>query len=358
MKNTAIARRIGAGILAAGIALPAVPAAAQELDLIAATSHPTILPWVGAIQNFVVPEIDKRFEAAGLDVRINWNEQYGTGLFPPTEALESAGSGLVHLTWVGTLFEPAKMSLTNVTFSAPFATDDPVDQVTVMNGIYDKIPALGEAWEKQGNVFLGVQATASYELLTTFPVEKLEDLKGRKILTPGPMAQWFTNTGVVPVDGNLPAASNMLQTGVIDGVVMPITNAFGFKLHEIANHVTLVNIGSQTTGGLSMNKETFDALPAEAQRIIREVGREFSTVHAEAIRKGSEGAIARMREAGATVTTLSEDEKRKWLAALPPLGLDWVERNKANGPAQDILAAYMQDIRAAGNSPLRAWEQD
>lgn len=358
MKYQTFLKGFGGAVLAAGIALPSVSAQAEDLNLISATSHPTVLPWVGAMKDFVVPEIDKRFAAAGLDIKINWNEQYGTGLFPPTEALESAGNGLVHLTWVGTLFEPAKMSIVNVAFSAPFATDDPIEQLGVVNGLYDKFPEMGAAWEKQGNVFLGAQATASYEILTTFPLEKLSDLDGRKILAPGPIAQWLKNTGAVPVDGNLPGASNMLQTGVVDGVIIPITNAFGFKLHDVAKFVTLVNFGSQTTGGLSMNKDTFDALPPAAQKIVLEVGREFSTVHGKAIQKRSQGALAQMRSSGATVSELPQAEKQKWLDALPPLGAEWVSRNAANGPAADILASYMAGIRAAGKQPLRAWELD
>jgi TRAP-type C4-dicarboxylate transport system substrate-binding protein len=330
---------------------------AEELNLIAATSHPPGLPWVGTIKDFVIPEIDKRFKAAGIDTEIRWNEQYGTGLFPPTEALESVESGIAHMTWVGTLFEPAKMSLLNVSFSAPFVTDNVMDQLTVMNAMYDKIPAMGQVWEAHNQVFLGAQATASYEILTKFPLRSFADLEGKKILAAGPMAQWLRNTGAVPVDGNLPAAFNMLQTGVVDGTIMPITNAFAFKLHEVAKYVTLVNIGSQTTGGLSISKSVFDGLPPEGQQIVRDVGREFSAVHGNIIVQRSQGALAKMKEAGAEITELAPAEKQKWLDALPPLGAEWVERNATNGPSREILVTFMTDMKARGNQPLRDWSQ-
>lgn len=339
------------------LALTGLPAQAQQLNLIAATSHPPGLPWVGSIKDFVIPELDKRFKAAGLDTEIKWNEQFGTGLFPPTEALESVESGLAHMTWVGTLFEPAKMSLLNVAFSAPFVTDNVMDQLEVVNGLYDKIPEMGKVWEANNQVFLGAQATASYEILTKFPLKNFSDLEGKKILAAGPMAQWLRNTGAVPVDGNLPAAFNMLQTGVVDGSIMPITNAFAFKLHEVAKYVTLVNLGSQTTGGLSINKNVFDDLPPEAQKIVLDVGREFSAVHGDIIVKRSQGALAQMKAAGAEITELAPAEKQKWLDALPPLGAEWVERNASNGPSRQILTTFMTDMKARGNNPLRDWSQ-
>ena len=349
---------VGLGVAAlTAAAVGGTPAKGETLNLIAATSHPPGLPWVGAIKDFVIPEIEKRFKAAGIDTEINWNQQLGTGLFPPTEALESVENGIAHMTWVGTLFEPAKMSLLNVAFSAPFVTDNVMDQLAVANGLYDKIPEMGRVWEAHNQVFLGAQATASYEILTKFPLNSFADLQGKKILAAGPMAQWLRNTGAVPVDGNLPAAFNMLQTGVIDGTIMPITNAFAFKLHEVAKHVTLVNIGSQTTGGLSINKEVFDSLSPEAQQIVREVGREFSEFHGRIIVQRSQGALEQMRQAGAVVTELAPEEKQKWLDALPPLGAEWVERNAGNGPARQILASYMSDMKARGAKPLRDWSQ-
>ena len=344
----------GAGLLAAAL-IAVSPAEAKEFKLISATSHPVVMPWVATIKNFVVPEINKRLKAVGSSASIKWTELYGVGHFKFNEALESVEGGLAHLAWVGTIWEPAKMPLQSVSFNAPFATDNVLDQLSVMNELHDTIPALKDAWTKYNQIFLGAQATASYEILTKFPLKTLDDLKGKKILAPGPMGPWIKGTGAVAVGGSLPEAFNMLQTGVIDGAIMPITNAFAFKLHEVAKYVTLVNFGSQTTGALSFNKETFDSLPADAQKIIMEVGREFSTVHGNIIKEKSAGAVAKMKAAGAVVTTLAPAEKKKWLDSLPPLGSDWVKRNASKGPAAQILNAYLDGMKKRGHTLVRDW---
>ena len=351
-----IAGVVGATLLGTA-ALTGPQANAETLNLISASSHPTGLPWVGAIKDFVVPEINKRLAAAGSDVEINWTELYGVGHFKPTESLESVEGGLAHLAWVGTLWEPAKMPLHTVTLNAPFATQNVFDQLDTMNEMHDNIPALRDAWTKYNQVYLGAQATASYEIVTKFPLEKFSDLQGKKIMSPGSLGQWIKGTGAVAVDGSLLEAFNMLQTGVVDGVILPITNAFAFKLHETAKYVTLVHFGSQTTGALSMNKEVFDALPPDAQKIVKEVGREFSRVHGETIAKRSAGAVASMTEAGAIVTELPQAEKQKWLDSLPPLGANWIKTNAERGPAQEIMTAYMDGLRKRGNKPLRDWDK-
>ena len=57
-----------------------------------------------------------------------------------------------------------------------------MDELAVMNNLHDNIPALSKAWEKHNQVMLGVQVTASYEILTKFPLKKLSDLRGKKIM--------------------------------------------------------------------------------------------------------------------------------------------------------------------------------
>jgi TRAP-type C4-dicarboxylate transport system substrate-binding protein len=96
-------------------------------------------------------------------------------------------------------------------------------------------------------------------------------------------------------------------------------------------------------------------MSSEAQKIILEVGREFSDVHGKVIVERSKGALAKMKEAGAVITVLAPAEKQKWLDALPPLGTEWVKRNAGNGPAEKILASFMEDMKARGNKPLRDW---
>ena len=67
-------------------------------------------------------------------------------------------------------------------------------------------------------LFLGASGVETYHLMTNFPVNSIEDLKGRKILAPGPSANWIKHLGAVPVNGALPTYYNQVQTGVADGL--------------------------------------------------------------------------------------------------------------------------------------------
>ncbi|MEM1314899.1 MAG: C4-dicarboxylate ABC transporter substrate-binding protein, partial [Pseudomonadota bacterium] len=62
--------------LAAALTL-AAPATAETYELTIASSHPTVLPWVGVLEQHLVPETHTRLAAMGSDDRVEWTETYG-----------------------------------------------------------------------------------------------------------------------------------------------------------------------------------------------------------------------------------------------------------------------------------------
>jgi TRAP-type C4-dicarboxylate transport system substrate-binding protein len=354
-----------AGALAASLLGLSLLGAAQAADgddgvvkLTAASSQGTTLAWVGAMHSFVIPELERRLAERGSAHRVRWTEAYGGSLYKYSETLEAIEIGLADMGWVGTLWELSKLPLQNVTFYAPFASDDFYTVVDIVNELHRTVPALEEAWTAQNVKFLGASALDTYHLLTNFPVGGVEDLRGRKILAPGPSAAWLEGTGAVAVDGSLSTYYQQIQTGVADGVVTILTGAAPNRLHEVAPYVTLVGLGSQVTGALAMNLDTWKRLPPDVRGVLDELGPEYSRYVADDLAKRYDASLARMQSEGAIVTELPLAEKEKWLAAMPNIATPWVAATERRGsPAGPVLRAYLEAIRARGGRPLRDWDR-
>ncbi|WP_208016289.1 hypothetical protein [Meridianimarinicoccus aquatilis] len=97
-------------ISAAAISLAGVAAQAETYELTMASSHPTVLPWVGQLSTLVVAETNNRLEAMGSEDRVEWTEAYGGSLYGFKDTLEAVGDGLTDAGWVGTL--PGQFSVT------------------------------------------------------------------------------------------------------------------------------------------------------------------------------------------------------------------------------------------------------
>jgi TRAP-type C4-dicarboxylate transport system substrate-binding protein len=345
------------GALVVATAPPLAHAAdGDTIKLTVASSQPTTLAWVGAMHTLVVPELDKRLASSGSSHHIRWTEAYGGSLYKYGETLEGIQIGLTDMGWVGTLWELSKLPLQNVTFYAPFASDDFRLVVDIVNELHRTMPAMTEAWTEQNVHFLGASALDTYHLMTTFPVDSVDDLRGRKILAPGPSAAWLEGTGAVAVDGSLTTYYQQIQTGVADGVITILTGAAPNRLHEVAPYITLTGIGSQVTGALAINLDTWNRLPQDVRAVLDELGPEYSRAVADDIAKRYDASIARMRSEGAIVAEFPLAEKQKWLAAMPDIAGRWIEATERRGhPAGEVLRAYMDALRARGAQPMRDW---
>ena len=352
MKRSLLA---AAALLAAfGATLPAH--AQQTIKLTAAGGHPPVFLWVKLIDEFFIPEVDKRLAATGSKTRIDWTKAWGGTLIKIGSESKGIADGVADLGFVGTIFEAPKFPMQNVSYYAPFGSEDIRTVGGVINEMQKSIPAMGQAWTKNGLVYLGGTALDSYHIWTNFPIKSVDDLKGKKITAPGPAANWIKGTGAVAVAGNLNTYYEDIKSGVSNGVITFATGAWGAKVHEVAPYITKVNFGSQFAGGMAMNKARFDKLPPDVQKIFRDVAVEYEKRFAEAQSSTAAGLLQKMEGAGAKISELSPAERKRWADTLPPIAKTWAADLQAKGmPGDQVLHGFMNGLKKAGAQPARDW---
>ena len=65
----------------------------------------------------MVPESNRILKEMGAPDTIEWTQAYAGTLYNFKNTLEGVGDGLADIGWVGTLWEPVKMPLMNVTYT-------------------------------------------------------------------------------------------------------------------------------------------------------------------------------------------------------------------------------------------------
>lgn len=347
------------GVVTAMVALAFAGAQAAEFKMTAGSSHPPIIPWVGAIKNHVVPESVKRLEAMGGKNSIKWTEAYAGALYNFQNTLEGIEDGLADIGWVGTLWETNKLPLHNVTYYAPFVTDDMKLLAEIQDMLQRTMPVMNEQWTKYNQVYLGSQVIDGYVIISKTPINTLADLKGKKFYTPGAIARWLEGTGAIGVDGALPLYYNGIQTGLVDGAILPGTGILPFKLHEVAPYVIDAGLGGMISGALTMNLDTWKKLPPEMQKMFRELGREYGELVVQRVSANRIKHFKIIAKQGAKISVLPESEQAKWAKAVPNIAGEWAARVEGEGlPAKQILKAYMDTVRSRGGKPLRDWDKE
>lgn len=342
-------------VLAVGLALGTAAQAQQVIKLTAAAGHPPGFLWVKTLDETFIPEVDKRL-AAGGKFKVEWTKAFGGTLVKLGGESKGIADGVADLGIVSTVFEAAKFPLQNVSYYAPFGTESVDLMSRTVADLQKTIPAMADAWTKSNLVYLGGMSLDSYHIWTKFPLTRLEDLNGKKISAPGPSANWVRGTGAVAVAGTLNTYYEDIKSGVSDGALTFVTGAWGAKLHEVAPYVTRVNIGSQFAGGIAINKQRFDKLPAEVQTAIREAGDAWNVQYARAQGAAAAALMQNLAQAGAKVTDLPETERKRWADALSPMGKTWAADAQSKGlPGNEVLSGFNAALVKAGAKMPRDW---
>ncbi|GHF42922.1 C4-dicarboxylate TRAP transporter substrate-binding protein [Seohaeicola zhoushanensis] len=345
--------------LAAALAL-AVPAAssAEDFTVTLVAGHPPVFRWVRMMPEAFIPTVTAELAKHGHSV--TFSEQYGGALAKVGDELETVEAGLAEIGSCQALFDPAKLAVQNVTYYTPFVSSD----VRLVGQVIDKLhadePAMTQAYGENGVVYIGAPITIDdYMLMTNFPVTSLADLQGRKIAAPGAAINWLSGTGAVGVAGNLTTYYNEIKTGVYDGVLVFASAALPGKLYEVAPYITRFGLGAQYAGSLCANKDWWDGLPEEARAAFIAGSKAAQEWYTTELEKAVTGALAKMGEAGATITEASDEMRMGWAKGMDNAAKKWAAELDAQGkPASHILSTYMEAMRAAGAKPLRDWDKE
>jgi TRAP-type C4-dicarboxylate transport system substrate-binding protein len=309
--------------------------------------------WVKAIEDFYIPEITRRVLEETSDYELKCTGFYGGSLAKLGEVLEAVESGTADVGLTNNVFEQAKLEIFNFNWWPPFTSPNLPDVVKANEVIMDKFPIFDEVFARYNQRQLGraFNMATSFELVTNFPIKTLEDLQGRKIAHGGSMIPWLQALGAVGVQSTFSDAYTSIDTGVYEGWAIPADVATTFKVYEVAPYVTKVGFGSFVNGYLTINLDTWNSLPPEVQKIMDEVGYEYTQDLYRRETEDLDKAYDIMRDAGCTITEISPQERQRWAKILydAKVGEAAAKKADANGyPGSEILAAYLEALEEAG----------
>ena len=174
---------------------------------------------------------------------------------------------------------------------------------------------------------------------TKKPVRSLEELKGMKIRSTGMSTKIVLALGATPVAMPMGDAYDALSRGVTEGIVCPYEALYGWKLGEVIKSTTEdYPCAYFSAFFITMNKDKWNALPPDIQKIIESVNREYidkaGKAWDEIDKQGKDFTV----KLGNQIIPLSKEEGEKWTKAVKPLLDEYVTAMKAKGlPAEEAL---------------------
>ena len=314
-----------AALGAAATTLLSGHAAAQES--VTLRLHQMLPPQATIPARALIPWAKKVETESGGRIKIQLFHAMQLGGAPP-QLFDQARDGVVDLTWTVLGYTPGRFNKTEV-FELPFMSGSAEQSSRALQEYVEKFAAD----EFKDVKLIAVHTHGPGLFHTKTPVTGLESLRGMKVRGGSRIINnMLTKLGATPVGMPVPAVTEALSKGVIDGTTIPWEVTPALKVTELVkNHTTFA--GKQglytQTFAFSMNKAAYDKLPADLKKVIdANSGIETAAFFGKAMDDGDKAGRAIAEKAGNNIVALDVAETQRWRRTAATVETAWVAEMK------------------------------
>ncbi|WP_306132602.1 TRAP transporter substrate-binding protein [Roseivivax marinus] len=205
---------------------------------------------------------------------------------------------------------------------------------------------MNEMLEPYGLHFIGATTPGLESFLSKVPLEGVEDLEGLKMRAPEGMVQnVFAAAGATPV--NLPGSEvfTSLDKGVIDAADYSVFSTNHQQgMHDVATHPVYPGFHSMPLVEVSINKDTWDSMPAEIQEALEASVLDWAQMQVETPSERDEAAV---EEAEAnpeiTVHNWPEEERARFRSIAQTEWEKAADASENSKKVYETLTSYLRD---------------
>ena len=275
----------------------------------------------------LIPWAQKVEAESGGKIKVQLFHAMQLGGAPP-QLFDQARDGVVDLTWTVLGYTPGRFNKTEV-FELPFMSGSAEQSSRAIQEYVEKFAAD----EFKDVKLIAVHTHGPGLFHTKTPVTGLESLRGMKVRGGSRIiSNMLTKLGATPVGMPVPAVTDALSKGTIDGTTIPWEVTPALKVSELVkNHTTFAGKeGLYTqTFAFSMNKASYDKLPPDLKAVIdKNSGIETAAMFGRAMDDGDKAGRAIAEKAGNNIVALDVAETQRWRRTAATVETDWINEMK------------------------------
>ncbi|HEX5737250.1 MAG TPA: TRAP transporter substrate-binding protein [Hydrogenophaga sp.] len=344
MKSLSLKRRTTLLALAAAAA-GSMAGSALAQESVTLRLHQMLPPQATIPARALVPWAQKVEAESGGRIKVQLFHAMQLGGAPP-QLFDQARDGVVDLTWTVLGYTPGRFPKTEV-FELPFLTTTGEASSRALQEYVEKFAAD----EFRSVKLIAVHTHGPGLFHTKTPVTGLESLRGMKIRGGSRIINnMLTKLGATPIGMPVPAVTESLSKGVIDGTTIPWEVVPPLKVHELVkNHTTFAGANGlyNSTFAFSMNRGAYDKLPADLKKVIDDnSGIETAAMFGRAMDDGDKVGREIAVKAGNNIVALDVAETQRWRRTAATVEADWIAEVKGKNIDGAKLAAEARALVA------------
>ncbi len=297
----------------------------------------------------LIPWAQKVEAESGGKIKVQLFHAMALGGAPP-QLYDQARDGVVDLTWTVLGYTPGRFNKSEV-FELPFMSGSAEESSRAFQEYVEKFAA-DEFREVK---LIAVHTHGPGLFHTKTPVTGLESLRGMKVRGGSRVINnMLTKLGATPVGMPVPAVTDALSKGTIDGTTIPWEVTPSLKVTELVkNHTTFA--GKQglytQTFAFSMNRASYEKLPPDLKKVIdANSGIETAALFGKAMDDGDKVGREIAEKAKNNIVALDAAETQRWRRTAATVETDWVNEMKGKNidgakllsEARALIAKYQR----------------
>ncbi len=284
--------------------------AAQEIKLRYASFYPAANK-IGKLGEEWCKEVEKRTNG-----RIKISYFPGGSLVPSAQVYDSVTKGVADIGQTLFAYSPGRFPMMQI-FGQPIGIKHGYQATKLVNEFYNKF----QPKELSDTQVMYIHASGPGLIHAKKPLKSLGDVQGLKIKTNPDNGSIIKALGGAPVNIPITETYDALRTGVVDGVLLPNEGVTGWKMDDHLNStLELYSLSYTTAIYVVMNKEKWESIPKDLQKIILEINQEWIERHGRLWNSEDEAAVNKLKaKPGYTWTTVPPTVEQEVAAKMKPI---------------------------------------
>ncbi len=280
---------------------------------------------------------------------------WSDSLFKSADAATNLAAGVADFARVASTYDPAKTQLW-MTLDMPFNAKDYWCGVSSSYRTTQEEPNIVKSFQSLGFMPAVGYSSGHFHFLAKTPIEKLEDLKGKRIRSyGGARVKMYELVGMSPIFMPYGQIYEAVERGVVDGAEATILLTESFKHYEVAKNITIANAGFVAAAPQTVSLKSWAKFPDSLKKIFKEAVEEHNQQWAKQQMELESVKLKEFQEKrGMKVIKLSAGDQ----AALEKAGKEaqelWLKDMDAKGVPARATWKHFQDLNAACEKDVAA----
>jgi len=314
--------------------------AAQPIELRFSSHIPPFAPQIKLYQEWA-DEINKNTNG-----QVTITIYAGGTLLQPMDVITGIKSGIADMAEVINEMVANERPLTPILTMPFMGLGDWKRGAEMVGKLEQQFPAFANEWKDFKTLFRIIRTGTGIH--DKSPVKVPSDLKGKKMIASGMIADIVNGVGGSAVSLNIPDWYTSLDRGLVEGMFMDIGAIYEVKVYTLMPyHTDFPNGMSLNIGQTIMNLDTWNKLPPNVQKAIDEASAKITARIAQTTVDVNAQYIAEIKkEGGHTFIMLTQEEADQWYQAAVSEHQKYLEKAEAKGlPAKELYEAALKMAR-------------